>query len=336
MIKNFVITGLTDDFIDVEIHSPLGVKHIRADKGLSALNANWSGAIIHPMHVQTGKETFVIYKTATFPSQVLYSRSGLFHNATVLNNQAVLIPVKYTTQGRYYLTVTDGVFEEELTIDVGNVAVVVGAFNIANVISNTLNIIGKQKVLFEGSGFNGVDRVADPDSVSNSFTVVDDENLVVELEAQAATGLRTFEFFDAGNNSLGTYDLTFEDNNEQRGESFFWQRDDNVSIWIPELSSNEAIVAGTNMPFSSTPCLFEVKNKLDNKIIKIVRDFHGEVIPNAIYNINRMDGTFIFTGNANSKGVIYLDPTTLPSQFILRIDRIDLPVTEYFINAGGK
>ena len=91
MLNHFIISGLTDSYLDLSVYTPVGIKNIRADKRVDARNADWTSANKHPVKIQTNKETYLIYKDGTFPAQVIYGRQGLYYNATVLDGQIVLI-----------------------------------------------------------------------------------------------------------------------------------------------------------------------------------------------------------------------------------------------------
>lgn len=330
MLNSFRIPSYAATTLLTTLVLPSGNETLRASKGVSPKVATNTVVRQYPAIVPLGVDTYVVLEGAAnaFSPVLMAAVSGSYSRAIVLEGQAVLIPVNYTSAGTNTIPITDGVNPVSLTVTSGTSLSVAGSFSISANYHNYLCIIGGSKVLITGTGMNSVASIVDSDSNVIDFTIVDDTHLVFTTKAFSAVGSKTYTFKNAAAATLGTQALTFASDNTVEGDAFFWQ-DANDIITVDYIADYDyAMVAWDTTPYYSFASFNSNITAASSAqyFTRIVRDRNGIVIPYASYEIKNIYGVQAFRGEANNDGVIQLACSLLPNPFMFVLDRTDVPL----------
>lgn len=338
MIHHFVIPSFSSTgTLPLKISKITGQYAMTADVAVSPLAASWASYTQYPASVPLATDTFVLLKAAgaTLPPVVAYAWSGIWQKATTVDNQILLIPVRYDSETlAQTLSISDGVTDIDLSVTSRDVTQVAGTFAISHVYNNTLYSKGGQFVVLEGTGMNGVATVTD--SESNALTIynIDDSWLVIEMAAITAPGAITLTLKNSGGTTLGTNVVTVAGTNTLSGEAFYWFSGDYITAYLDD-DDDAAVYAvdggTTYKSYRGYDSLITSLNYRQNTFVRIMRDRNGAIIPYCNYTVMSISGTVLFTGRADEDGIISITLSTLPSQFVIRYDSFQTPIRQEFI-----
>lgn len=337
MIHNFLVPGFVSaGTLALKVSRKEGIYNMVADLAVMPKSADWSSYTQSPASVPLAEDTYVVLKAGAgdMPAAVAYSWSGVWQRATVLEQRVVLVPVRYDAETlAQTLSLTDGVTDTDISVTARDVTQTAGTFAISTVWKNTLYSMGGQLIAVEGTGMNNVARVTD--SEGNELTVVnvDDTWLVVTMAAIATPGAITLSFRNAGDTVIGTNVVTVAGSNEIEGEAFYWYSNDVVTALIDGDDAVAFIAYGGSEygPSQGAYDLVTDLNLKENAFVRIVRDRNGAILPYCAYSVMSINGSTLFTGQADESGIISLSISTLPSNFIIEYNSFSVPLRREFV-----